>query len=186
MTHIYNHMTVNWNHMMAWLVSHDHSHGTHVRVKAGEDDLPLVSVAVYHFQDNVGHLIALKVAEVVLRVCGLWYRVFHLNVEANMWRKISEDLLVCLCSCVSVNVHGRKDNFFPNSSCTAAATAVPTHPHHYQHTHAPSQELEMFFFPEVLQNMVHNVSPSMFRNSPLSYSKTPSLKVKQRSGHTTE
>ena len=65
-------------------VSHDHSHGTHVRVKAGEDDLPLVSVAVYHFQDNVGHLIALKVAEVVLRVCGLWYRVFHLNVEANM------------------------------------------------------------------------------------------------------
>ena len=65
-------------------ISHDHSHGTHVRVKAREDDLSLVGVAVYHFQDNVGHPIALKVAEVVLRVCGLWYRVFYFNVEANM------------------------------------------------------------------------------------------------------
>ena len=73
-----------------------------------------MSVAVYHFQDNVGHLIALKVAEVVLRVCDLWYRVFHLNVEANMRGKIFEDLLVC--SCASVNVHRRKLLVFPTAA----------------------------------------------------------------------
>jgi len=130
-----------------------------------------VSVAVYHFQDNVGHLIALKVAEVVLRVCDLWYRVFHLNVEANMRGKIFEDLLVC--SCVSVNMHRRKLLVFPTAAALLQATAVHTQsPPHYQHTHVPAQELEMFFFPEVLQNMIHATVPGIFQNPPPSYSKT--------------
>jgi len=30
----------------------------------------------------------------------------------------------------------------------------------------------MFFFLEVLQNMIHAVAPGMFQNPPLSYSKT--------------
>jgi len=93
-----------------------------------------VSVAVYHFQDNVGHLIALKVAEVVLRVCNLWYRVFHLNVEANTWGKFFEDLLECLC--MSVNMHRTGGSYSSSKQqlhCCKLLQYIH-HPHHYLHT----------------------------------------------------
>ena len=74
-----------------------YSHCAHVWVKTGEDDLSLVGVAVDHFQNNVCHLVALKVSKAVLGVNCLWDGVLYLNIEANVRGKTLEDLCVCVC-----------------------------------------------------------------------------------------
>ena len=74
-----------------------HSHCAHVWVKTGEDDFSLVGVAVDDFQNNVCHLVALKVSKAVLGVNCLRDRVLYLNIEANVRGKTLEDLCVCVC-----------------------------------------------------------------------------------------